>query len=663
MCGIAGFIDLRRQTSSENLCAMAKRMADTLQHRGPDDGSVWADAAAGIALGHRRLSIIDLSPNGRQPMSSASGRYVIVFNGEIYNFQELRGELEGTEAFRGHSDTEVMLACVERWGIEASLARWNGMFAFGLWDRQERILHLGRDRFGEKPLYYGWMGDTFLFASELKALRTHPAFRTEVNRDALALYLRHNCVPAPHSIFRGVYKLLPGHLLRVAADTGAEVKPAPYWSLRQTAERGVRNAFRGSEADAVEQLERLLRDALKIRMVADVPLGVFLSGGIDSSTIAALMQAQSARPVRTFSIGLAETDYNEAGNAAAVARHLGTEHTEICVTPKEALEVIPNLANIYDEPFSDSSQIPTCVLARLTRRHVTVALSGDGGDEVFGGYNRHVWGRRVDGAIRWVPRTARAALAGMITSVSPQRWDSLYGLCEQLLPETLKHRMPGYKLHKLSWILKSKNGRSAYADLCAHWTEPAKIALGSEEPETILKSEDGWPNLPTLAEQMMCMDSVTYLPDDILTKVDRATMAVSLEARVPYLDHRLVEFVWSLPLAMKLREGKGKTILRRVLHRHVPQELIDHPKTGFGIPLDAWLRGPLRDWAEALLSEQCLRSEGYLDPEPIRKMWGAHISGQGAWQYHLWDVLMFQAWLEQVRQPLQEEAVSESAAS
>jgi asparagine synthase (glutamine-hydrolysing) len=638
-------------------------MADTIQHRGPDDGSVWADAAAGIALGHRRLSIIDLSLNGRQPMSSASGRYVIVFNGEIYNFQELRRELEGTVAFRGHSDTEVMLACVERWGIEASLARWNGMFAFGLWDRQERVLHLGRDRFGEKPLYYGWMADTFLFASELKALRTHPAFRAEVNRDALALYLRHNCVPAPHSIFRGIYKLLPGHLLRVATDTGVEVKPAAYWSLRQTAESGVRNVFRGSEADAVEQLERLLQDAVKIRMVADVPLGVFLSGGIDSSTIAALMQEQSARPIRTFSIGFVETDYNEAENAAAVARHLGTEHSEICVTPKEALEVIPSLADIYDEPFSDSSQIPTCVLARLTRRHVTVAVSGDGGDEVFGGYNRHVWGKRVDGAIRWIPRTARAALAGMITSVSPQRWDSLYGHCEQLLPETLKHRMPGYKLHKLSWILKSKNGMSAYADLCSHWTEPTKIALGSREPEMILNSEDGCPNLPTLAEQMMYMDSVTYLPDDILTKVDRATMAVSLEARVPYLDHRLVEFVWSLPVAMKLHEGKGKAILRRVLHRHLPQELIDRPNTGFGIPLDAWLRGPLRDWAETLLSEQCLRCEGYLDPEPIRKLWRAHIAGQGAWQYHLWDVLMFQSWLEQVGRPLQEEAVSESAAS
>jgi len=663
MCGIAGFIDLDARTSAETLRATALGMAVNLRHRGPDDEGVWCDAASGVALAHRRLSIIDLSPAGHQPMISASTRFVIVYNGEIYNFQELQRELEGTYSFRGHSDTEVMLACVERWGIEASLARWNGMFAFAIWDRRERILCLGRDRLGEKPLYYGWLGSTFLFASELKALRAHPAFRAEVNRDALALYLRHNCVPAPHSIFRGVYKLLPGHILRLGTETVEEAKPTSYWSLRQAAECSVSDPFRGTEAEAVEQLETLLRAAVKIRMVADVPLGVFLSGGIDSSTIAALMQAQSALPVRTFSIGIAENGYNEAKEAAAVARHLGTSHTELYMTPEKAREVIPKLPEFYDEPFSDSSQIPTYALAQLTRRHVTVALSGDGGDEVFGGYNRHVWGKRLGGAIKWVPQPMRDVLALMISSVSPQRWDSLYGLCEPLLQANLKHRTPGHKLHKLSSILASRNVPSAYVGLASHWTEPTAIALGSREPETILNSEDGWGDLPTLVEQMMCLDAVTYLPDDILTKVDRATMAVRLEARVPYLDHRVVEFAWRLPLSMKLRGGKGKAILRRVLHRYVPPELVERPKTGFGIPLDAWLRGPLRDWAEALLDERRLRNEGFLDPGPIRRVWEVHLSGHGVWQYHLWDVLMFQSWLEGNRQMLTREVPAFATAS
>jgi asparagine synthase (glutamine-hydrolysing) len=650
MCGIAGYIDARRQARREDLRATALRMVKTLVHRGPDDEGVWLDDRVGIALGHRRLSIIDLSPAGHQPMMSATGRFVIVFNGEIYNFQELQRELGGSYSFRGHSDTEVMLACLERWGVEASLGRWNGMFAFAIWDYQERILWLGRDRLGEKPLYYGWLGGTFVFASELKALRAHPAFRADVNRDALALYLRHNCVPAPHSIYRGVYKLLPGHTLCVSADAGEEVKPRPYWSLRQVAERGVKDSFRGTEREAVEQLENLLRDAVKIRMVADVPLGVFLSGGIDSSTIAALMQAQSTLPVRTFSIGLAEKDGNEAKDAAAVARHLGTEHRELYVTAEEAREVIPRLPDIYDEPFSDSSQVPTYALARLARAHVTVALSGDGGDEVFGGYNRHVWGKRLGGAIKWVPRPMRDALAMIVSSVSPHQWDSLYGLCEPFLPANLKQRGPGQKLHKLSGVITSRNAYSAYVGLASHWTEPTAVVPGSREPMTILNSEEGRVELPTLVEQMICLDAVTYLPDDILTKVDRATMAVSLEARVPYLDHRVVEFAWKLPLSMKLRKSKGKAILRGVLHRHVPAELVERPKAGFGIPLDVWLREPLRDWAEALLDERRLRSEGFFNAVPIRRIWEAHLSGHGAWQCHLWDILMFQSWLDRNRQ-------------
>jgi asparagine synthase (glutamine-hydrolysing) len=655
MCGIAGFIDLRRQTPNEELRALAKRMADTLRHRGPDSEGVWIDAPAGAALGFRRLAIIDLSPAGNQPMVSGSGRFVITYNGELYNFKELRRELEQSGkdrvTFRGQSDTEVMLSCFDRWGVKTSLPRFNGMFAFAVWDRQERILHLSRDRMGEKPLYYGWGDQTFLFGSELKALCAHPDFRGEINRDALMLYMRHNCVPAPYSIYRGIYKLPPGTLLSVPAVPPSYLKPDPYWSLQEAVARGNAKPFLGTADEAVDQLDTLLRDAIRIRMLADVPLGAFLSGGVDSSTITALMQAQSSTAVKTFTIGLHDGAYNEAQSAAGVARYLGTEHTELYVTPNEALTVIPKLPTMYDEPFADSSQVPTFLVSQMARRDVTVGLSGDGGDELFGGYNRHVWSNRIWNAVRWLPLSARSSLAGGIRSVTPKTWDRLWDICSAFLPAGARQRNPGLKLHKIAGMLPVKNREALYQRHTSHWQDPAEVVIGGTEAEYLSSMEDLREQLPDSTQAMMFLDAVTYLPDDILVKVDRASMAVSLEARVPFLDHRVVEFAWSLPPALKIHDGQGKWLLRQLLYRYVPQQLVDRPKTGFGIPLGTWLQGPLREWAEALLDERRLHREGFFKAVPIREMWTAHLAGRGFWQYHLWDVLMFQAWLEASSEP------------
>jgi asparagine synthase (glutamine-hydrolysing) len=654
MCGFAGLIDLERRTTEQAMRVVIARMASTLRHRGPDDAGIWVDAAAGVALGHRRLSILDLSSAGHQPMVSASGRHVLVFNGEIYNFQQLRCELDratrGALYFHGHSDTEVMLAALEHWGVQRAISRMNGMFAFALWDRRERVLYLGRDRLGEKPVYYGWTGKTFLFGSELKALRCYPDFSAEINRQALALYLRHNCIPAPHTIYEGIYKLPPATILAVSGDAAATAVPAPYWSLKDVVQRGVADPFSGSEQDAIEELEALLRDAVKIRMLTNVPLGAFLSGGVDSSAVVALMQAQSEQPVKTFTIGSCEPDYDEAADARAVARHLGTQHTELYVTPAEAMALIPRLPEIYDEPFADSSQIVTFLVAELARHYVTVGLSGDGGDEVFGGYNRHVWNGRIWNSIKWAPLNARRAAARAIRQVSPYKWQKLFQSLSAVLPRSLMQRQFGYKFHKLAGVLPASSPQAMYLTLASHWLEPQSVVLGGKEPETLLTRTDAWPQLPDLAQEMMFLDAATYLPDDILTKVDRATMAVSLEARVPLLDHRVVEFAWRLPNHLKLHDGRGKVILRRMLNRYVPSELIDRPKSGFGIPLDTWLRGPLRDWVESLLDESRLRSEGFFNPRPIREYWTQHLAGNCDWQYPLWDVLMFQAWLSSQRQ-------------
>lgn len=641
MCGFAGFYSPNSRQGPESLERMAMAMANAVRYRGPDDEGCWADAGAGIALGHRRLSIVDLSPAGHQPMTSASGRFVIVYNGEIYNSLELRDELHEAR-FRGHSDTEVMLAAFERWGIEGAVRRFNGMFAFALWDRQERRLWLARDRMGEKPLYYGWAGQTFLFGSELKALRAHPAFNFEIDRNALALLMRHNCIPAPYSIYRGVRKLPPATLLSVSSDL-RDTDPVAYWSVLDAVKAGEADPFRGSEAEATEQLSALLRDAVKLRMLSDVPLGAFLSGGIDSSTVVALMQAQSSRPVRTFSIGMPDAGYNEAEDAKQVAKHLGTEHTELYVTPEEALAVVPRLPEMYDEPFADSSQVPTFLVAKLARPQVTVGLSGDGGDELFGGYNRYVWNPRVWRSLRPIPRAARMAGAAALRTISPAQWDGVFRSFAPVLPKAMRQRMPGYKLHKLADAMSCSDARELYLRTASHWFDPASVVPGGEEPPTLITTPS---TVLGQVQEMMYLDGVTYLPDDILVKLDRATMAVSLEGRVPFLDHRVVEFSWRLPLHMKIRDGQGKWLLRQVLYKHVPRQLIERPKMGFGIPLENWLRGPLRTWAEDLLSESRMRQEGFFATAAVREKWRDHLSGRRDWQYHLWDVLMFQAWLQ-----------------
>lgn len=647
MCGLTGFIE--RGHSNAELTALAAGMARAIVHRGPDDAGVWADEAAGIALGHRRLSIVDLSAAGHQPMTSASGRWVIVFNGEIYNHLELRDELE-PQPWRGHSDTATLLAGFDRWGVCGTVERCVGMFAIAVWDREQRILTLVRDRFGEKPLYYGWQGGAFLFGSELKALRVHPAWQGQIDRNALALYMRHNCVGGHWCIYQGMRKLLPGTLLELplaSLTRGALPEPQAYWRLADVVDAGRASPWQGSESEAIDELERVLAQAVCGQMMADVPLGAFLSGGVDSSTVVALMKAQSARPVKTFSIGFHEEGYDEAQHARAVARHLGTDHTELYVTPQEAMAVIPRLGAMYDEPFADSSQIPTFLVSQLARQHVTVSLSGDAGDELFGGYGRYFQAASIDGALGRVPAWMRRLGAGSIRALSPGAWNSLLRPALSLLPPALKSgARPGDKLHKAAAVLAEAEPGALYRRLIGHWN-PEEVVIGGSLPAVAL--DELHPGDLPLFEQMMLWDSLGYLPDDILVKVDRAAMAVSLETRVPLLDHRVAEFAWRLPHGLKVRGTEGKWILRQVLFRHVPRALIERPKMGFGVPIGDWLRGPLRDWAEDLLDASSMSDAGLLDPEPIRRLWAEHLSGARNWQYLLWDVLMFQTWLEATR--------------
>ncbi len=648
MCGLTGFLG---SALGQDPAQLLKRMGNTIISRGPDSSGVWCDAEAGIGLSHRRLAIVDLTEAGHQPMVSASGRFVFAFNGEIYNHSSLRAELdrEACTPWRGHSDTETLLACMEAWGVARALGRAVGMFAFGLWDRQTQALTLGRDRLGEKPLYYGWQGTgshaVFLFGSELKALKAHPTFQAPIDRSALTLMMRHNAIAAPYSIYQGIHKLLPGSTLTVSMSHRL-AQPQRFWDVREVVAHGLAHPFQGSPTEAVDALEDKLKESIGQQMLADVPLGAFLSGGIDSSAIVALMQNQASQPVRTFTIGFDEAGFNEAEHAKAVARHLGTNHTEMYVSPQQALDVIPRLPSLYCEPFSDSSQIPTFLVSQLARQQVTVSLSGDAGDELFGGYTRYlvsqqVW-RRVS---RW-PTPLRAAFARLILAVPPARWNTLLKPFRGILPDALAQGQAGDKLHKGAVVLAARSSTELYRMLVSHWTAADQLVLNATEPPTILTDPGQQASTDHFVHQMMALDLQTYLTDDILVKVDRAAMGVSLETRVPLLDHRLVEFAWSLPLDYKLRDGVGKWPLRQVLYKYVPKALIERPKMGFGVPIDSWLRGPLRGWAEDLLSESRLRQDGYFNPGPIRAKWAEHLSGARNWQYLLWDVLMFQAWLE-----------------
>jgi asparagine synthase (glutamine-hydrolysing) len=617
-------------------------MADALAHRGPDDSGVWVSSECGLALGHRRLSILDLSPAGHQPMQSATGRYVVAYNGEIYNYGALRDELGlRGHSFRGRSDTEVLLAAVEEWGFTAALERFDGMFAIALWDCTTRQLFLARDRFGEKPLYYGTCGSIFLFGSELKALKAHPRFSAEIDRGSLAQLLRFGYIPTPRSIFANVKKLPAGTWTSIQGDSKECRTPSAYWSLTAIALEGESNRFLGTDREAIDQLDALLRRSIRARMVADVPLGAFLSGGIDSSTVVALMQAQSERPIRTFTVGFGEPGYNEAESAKAVALHLGTDHTELYVTPEEARSVIPRLPSLYDEPFADSSQIPTFLIAQLARRHVTVALSGDGGDELFGGYHRYVWAESLWAPLSHLSERSRTFIAAAIDLVRPSVLDRHVAKLSPWLAARLTQRA-GDKLQKLAEVIAAKDADDLYFRLISTWKHPGALVRVDEPRHPILQTSP--PPLRDFTERMMCSDTVTYLPDDILVKVDRATMGVSLEARVPMLDPAVAAFAWSLPKQLRVRDGTNKWLLREVLARYVPRGLFERPKMGFGVPLDAWLRGPLREWAEGELDARRLRDEGYFDPAPIRQKWREHLQGRRNWHYYLWPILMFQAW-------------------
>lgn len=644
MCGLAGFVDQSLQSDADNLTRMVQRMADTLRHRGPDDDGAWTDAETGVALGHRRLSIIDLSPTGHQPMMSGDGRYVIAYNGEIYNFQDLRRELEADGVgFRGTSDTEVIVEACAHWGPQAAIKRLNGMFAFALWDRRARRLVLARDHLGIKPLFWGHFEGLFLFGSELKALRAHAGWQPRVNRRALASYLRHFFVPAPWSIYEGVNKLKPGHML--SWQPGQLPRTHRYWDLRQTAESAHKDPYAGTSEDALEELDWLLKDSVKRQMISDVPLGAFLSGGIDSSTVVALMQAQSSRPVRTFSIGFSNQRYDEAPHARAVAAHLGTEHTEYYAQPRDALDLIPKLHQIYDEPFADSSQLPSYLVSQMARRKVTVALSGDGGDELFAGYHHYricasVWRR-----LSMAPGPLRNAAADAIRHL-PAGLTSAMG---SLLPGVSGRQLRMGRLQRIGQVLGAKGPDDLYRRIISQWHDPAQVVTGAAEYNGEIWDEAVVAAIPDFIPRMQYYDSVQYLPDDVLTKVDRASMAVSLETRLPLLDYRVLAFAWRLPMSMKMGEGGGKWILRKLLARYLPPELFERPKLGFGVPIDAWLRGELRQWAGDLLAESRLRADGFFDPAPILAAWRTHLAGDADLSYMIWTILMFQQWLHETK--------------
>jgi len=648
MCGITGFYSNSLSTYNN----VIEKMNSAISHRGPDTVGIWKDKNSGMVLGHQRLSIIDLSEAGNQPMKSSSGRYILSYNGEVYNHLEIRKELIENNAnirWQSNSDTETLVEAIEFWGIENALKKIDGMFAFGLWDLKMRCLVLVRDRIGEKPLYYGWQRKTtdkvFLFGSELKALKAHPEFNGEINRGAIALQLRHNYIPAPYSIYRDIYKLLPGHFLVLTESDlkeGLLTEPKCYWSSTETAINGNNNQLKYSKSDIQKELEKRLVSSVRKQMISDVPLGAFLSGGIDSSTIVSIMQSQSNQSIKTFTIGFNENQYNEAKSAKKIAKHLNTDHTELYVSSKKAIDVIPKLSNIYDEPFSDSSQIPTFLVSQLTKQSVKVALSGDGGDELFCGYNRYVISKKYWTALQLIPKLLRKSASIALQFLSIEDWNKI----SKILPNLSKYSNFGDKVHKGANVLTANNLFDLYYMLSSHWQNPTEVVINSNEPETFLTK-----NKPELfgldsQQQMMALDFITYLPNDILVKIDRAAMASSLETRVPFLDHKLIEFVWKIPHSLKYRNGQGKWILKEILNQYVPRNLTDKPKMGFGVPIGAWLREPLRDWAENLLNQKKLQEEGYFNSELVRKKWLEHLSGRRNWQYDLWNVLMFQSWID-----------------
>lgn len=640
MCGIVGVLDTHGNATTDDLHATVKRMTDRLYHRGPDGDGVWADGEAGLAFGHRRLAIIDLSERGRQPMVSADGRYVITYNGEVYNFPELRAELtDRGHRFNGGSDTEVMLAAFLEWGIEGALARFVGMFAFGLWDRRQRRLTLARDRLGVKPLYWSWQRGLLLFGSELTALETHPGFDTEIDREAVAAVVRSSYIPAPASIYRHAQKLPPGSTL--VLEPGAEPAIHAYWSLgdRLADPNGTGRIL--DDREAADQLNRLIAESVRQRMIADVPLGAFLSGGIDSSTVVAFMQQQSTHKVRTFSIGFNDTQLDEAVHAKAVAAHLGTDHTELYVGEQHVLDVVPKLAEFFDEPFADSSQIPTYLVSAMTRDHVKVALSGDGGDEMFAGYPKYAVIAQLWGRLGWMPSRIRGLTGWTMRALPVGVWDA----ASRLIPPRRRPRRFGQRAHRLGAILNLPGNDDLYGHLSAGFRDEGVLVPGSTGALRH-RPDPGLPTrLPDLVSRMQYYDTLSYLPDDIMVKVDRCSMAVSLEAREPLLDHRLIEFVWSLPPHMKLRGGTSKWLLREVLHRYVPRALTDRPKMGFSVPLAEWLRGPLRSWAEDFLAPAALATEGLFDTNAVRSLWNAHASGRADHQTVLWNILMTRSWL------------------
>ncbi len=629
-------------------------MANTLVHRGPDNSGTWFDQEVGIAFGHKRLSIIDVSVAGHQPMISADGQFVITYNGEVYNFQELRQELKKKgHSFNGHSDTEVILASFVEWGVEASLEKFNGMFAFAVWDRRNRLLWLVRDRIGEKPLYYGVQNGTLFFASELKAIRAHPDFTPHVERNVLASFLRYSYVPAPYSIYRGIRKLLPGHYISLNSPTDT-IQSQLYWSLESVVQKGQHNPFSGSEEEAIDELEIRLKKTVKSRMVSDVPLGAFLSGGIDSSTIVALMQAQSDRPVNTFTIGFHEHEFNEAVHAKRIAEHLGTNHTELYVSQQEAIDVIPKLPEMYDEPFADSSQIPTHLISALAREHVTVTLSGDSGDELFAGYNRYLVAERLWKVARRIPNALKNRTVDLLEGISPESVARFYGSIEGILPRRMKVSQPSEKFYKLARVLRTTSTpHVVYQRIVSIIQKPEEFLASGCEVKTKIDDVSLWHEIDDAILTMIYLDLMTYHPDDILQKIDRAAMNVSLETRVPYLDHKLVEFIMGLPLRMKIHNGSSKWILRKVLYRHVPQQLMDRPKMGFAVPVGDWIRGSMREWAEELIDKKRIEEEGYFNAQRVGEMWEQHLSGKYNRTHELWNILMFQAWFSNQRKTVQ----------